>query len=188
MTTEEFFAFLQKRQGLLDAVCVSGGEPTLQPDLADFLRRIKQLGFLVKLDTNGNRPDVLKQVAEDGLVDYVAMDVKNCPSRYAETAGLPHLKLDKIEESLAFLIGGSVGYELRTTVVAQLHDEQAILEMGQWLASVVPGKKPRQLFLQSFVDRDSVLFPGLTPPETEQMERFVDILAPFVHSPRIRSK
>ena len=188
MSTEEFLSFLEKRQGLLDAVCVSGGEPNLSPELESLLRQIKALGFLTKLDTNGSRPDVLKKLVAQGLVDYVAMDVKNCPGRYAQTAGLPQLPREKIEESLAFLIDENVPYELRTTVVDQLHDEQAFTEMGQWLARLAPGKKPRLLYLQSFVDRDSVLFDGLSAPTPEQMEKYVDILTPFVHTPKIRSK
>ena len=103
---EDFFALLEKRRGVLDGVCVTGGEPTLQPDLPDFLRRVKALGYAVKLDTNGGRPQVLRALAEEGLVDYVAMDIKNCPDRYAETAGVPGLDLAPIRESVEFLMGG----------------------------------------------------------------------------------
>ena len=101
ISEETLFAFLKKRVGLLDAVCITGGEPTLQKDLPQLLRKIKELGYLVKLDTNGNRPDVLKAVVEAGLVDYVAMDVKNCPARYGQTAGIPHMTLQHIEESIS---------------------------------------------------------------------------------------
>ena len=100
MSTVEFLAFLKKRQGLLDGVCVSGGEPTLCPELEELLGQIKGLGFLIKLDTNGSRPAVLKKLVEAGLVDYVAMDVKNSPRRYAETVGLEKAELSAVEESL----------------------------------------------------------------------------------------
>ncbi len=186
MTAEEFLDFLKKRTGLLDAVCVSGGEPTLQKELPEFLRQIKALGYKVKLDTNGFRPEVLKGLVAGALVDYVAMDVKNSPAAYGETVGITKPDLSKIEESLRFLIGGAVPYELRTTVVAEFHNEQRMTEMGQWLSSLVPGKKPVKLFLQSFVDRDSVLKSGLTSPTDEQLQKYVSILTPYVDAVTIR--
>lgn len=188
MEEEAFFKFLRSRQGLLDGVCVSGGEPTLHPNLPDFLGKIKALGFAVKLDTNGSRPDVLKALMEADLLDHVAMDVKNSPSRYAQTAGVEKLDLEKIEESLRLLICGKVSYELRTTLVSQLHDETSIREMGQWLQSLVPGKKPAKLYLQSFVDRDTVVFAGLTPPEAEKVALYKDILASCVEEAYIRGE
>ena len=187
MEDEAFFAFLKSRKGLLDGVCVSGGEPTLYKDLPEFLAKIKEQGFLVKLDTNGSRPEVVKQLVEQGLVDYIAMDVKNSPAMYAQTVGLEHLDLAPIEESLRLLIGGSTAYELRTTLISQLHDAQSIQDMGQWLTSVVTGKKPEKLFLQSFVDRDTVLFGGLSAPESETTQEFAKILEPFVGTVTIRN-
>ena len=186
MTMEDFLDFLKKRTGLLDAVCVSGGEPTLQKDLPELLKGIKALGFSVKLDTNGSRPDVLKALVSDGLVDYVAMDVKNSPACYSETVGVPRLDLSNIAESLRFLIEGNVAYELRTTVVAELHNEHSVTEMGQWLSSLVPGKKPEKLYLQCFVARDSVLKSGLTPPEEAQLKQYAAILAPYVGFAAVR--
>ena len=187
MEDEEFFAFLKSRKGLLDGVCVSGGEPTLYKTLPDFLAKIKEMGFLVKLDTNGYRPEVLKALVQQGLVDYVAMDVKNSPAMYAQTVGLEKMELSSIEESLRFLIGGELPYELRTTLVRQLHDAASIQDMGAWLAALVPGRKPKKLFLQSFVDRDTVLFAGLSAPETEATQEFAKILAPFVEQVTIRN-
>ena len=188
MTEDAFIAFLGKRVGLLDGVCVSGGEPTLYAGLEEMLRRIKTLGFAVKLDTNGSRPDVLKTLVEKGLVDHVAMDIKNGPRQYGETTGIPGVALERIEESLRFLLSDAVSYELRTTVVEPLHDETSILEMGQWLQSLVPGKKPGVLYLQKFVDRDTVIFSGLSTPAEEKMARFREVLAPFVESARIRGE
>ena len=187
MEDEEFFAFLKSRKGLLDGVCVSGGEPTLYKTLPDFLAKIKEMGFLVKLDTNGYRPEVLKTLVQQGLVDYVAMDVKNSPAMYAQTVGLEKMELSSIEESLRFLIGGELPYELRTTLVRQLHDAASIQDMGAWLAALVPGRKPKKLFLQSFVDRDTVLFAGLSAPEQEATAGFAKILAPFAEEVTIRN-
>ena len=187
MEEEDFFQFLSKRKGLLDGVCVSGGEPTLYKELPAFLARIKELGFFVKLDTNGYRPEVLKELVEKKLVDYVAVDVKNSPAMYAQTVGLETLDLAKIRESLAFLISGDTAYELRTTLVAQLHTEASIQDMGAWLGGLVPGRKPQKLFLQSFVDRDTVLFSGLSAPEPEVTAGFAKILASFAEEVTIRN-
>lgn len=186
MEEDALIAFLEKRKGILDGVCITGGEPTMYPGLENLLRRIKALGYAVKLDTNGSNPAVLRRLAEEQLLDYVAMDVKNSPSRYAQTVGVPGLKLSGVEESLRFLIGGKLSYELRTTLVQQLHDEPSIEEMGQWLASLVPGVKPGVLFLQPFVDRESVAFSGLSAPDCTQIEAFFQLLSPFVEGVQVR--
>ncbi len=188
MEEDELIAFLKKRQGILDGVCITGGEPTMYADLENLLRQIKALGYAVKLDTNGSNPKMLRRLAEEKLLDYVAMDVKNCPSRYGETVGVPALPLTPVEDSLRFLIGGSLPYELRTTLVQQLHDEAAVLEMGQWLSSLVPGCKPKILYLQSFVDRESVAFSGLSAPEPQQLSRFCQLLAPFGEQVSLRGQ
>ena len=187
MEDEEFFQFLSTRKGLLDGVCVTGGEPTLYKDLPEFLRRIKEMGFLVKLDSNGYRPDKVKALVEAGLVDYIAMDVKNSPAMYAQTVGLEKVDLDTLEETLRFLIDGELDYELRTTLVEQLHTAASIQDMGAWLGGLVPGKRPKKLFLQSFVDRDTVLFSGLSAPEKETTETFAKILMPFADSVTVRN-
>lgn len=179
MSEEAFIAFLERRQGLLDGVCVSGGEPTLYPGLQQLLKAIKSLGYAVKLDTNGSRPEILREVVRKGLVDYVAMDVKNSPARYAETVGLSRFDLGPTEESLRFLIGENVDYELRTTVVKPLHDAASIQDMGAWLGALVPGKQPKRLFLQKFVDRESVLFAGLSAALPDEMQQLSQLLAPF---------
>lgn len=186
MDMQEFLAFLEKRKGLLDAVCVSGGEPTLHPELETLLTGIKQLGFGVKLDTNGSRPEVLKRLVQNGLVDYVAMDVKNSPSRYGQTVGIPAMRLQAVEESLRFLLSGQVDYELRTTVVEEFHDSASITEMGQWLAGLCPPEKPRKLFLQQFTDRESVLRSGLHAPTEAQLTQYAALLAPYVGESAVR--
>ena len=186
MSEKELLAFLSSRKGLLDAVCISGGEPTLQPELPDLLAQIKAMGFLTKLDTNGSRPEVLKELVSRQLLDYVAMDIKNSPDRYGDTTGCPGINLDKVAQSASYLITGPVDYEFRTTVVAELHDDESVERMGQWLASLVPGEKPKRLYLQSYVDRDSVLVSGLHAPEEKQMSAWADILTPYIVSVEVR--
>ena len=185
MDEQELLAFLKKRKGLLDGVCITGGEPTLQPGLEDLLRSIKELGYPVKLDTNGYRPEVLEKLVGEGLVDYVAMDIKNGPQQYAATCGLEKMDLSKIERSIRFLTGGAVDYEFRTTVVRELHNEASITQMGKWLQNVA-GSPVKRLFLQGFVDRDTVKFAGLSAPEDAKMQQFQSILAPFAEMVKIR--
>ena len=180
MSGEEFLSFLKKRQGLLDGVCISGGEPTLAAGLKELMARIKAMGFAVKLDTNGSRPAVLKEVVEAGLADYVAMDIKNCPARYAETCGLQKVDLAAIEESIRFLMRGKVDFEFRTTVIRELHTPQDMVALGQWLTELSGGKPVQKLFLQPFVDRDTVAFSGLHAPEKAQLQEFTELLKDFV--------
>ena len=186
MSAEAFLRFLQSRKGLLDGVCVSGGEPTLQKDLPTLLEGIREMGFAVKLDTNGSRPAVLKQLAQQHLVDYVAMDVKNSPSMYAQTCGIPYIDMGPIEESIQYLVSSSLPHEFRTTLVLPLHSDNSIQEMGRWLSSLVPGKKPEKLFLQRFQDRDTVVFAGLSAPEEDDILRWKGMLSPYVQDVVIR--
>ena len=178
METEELLTFLKSRVGVLEGVCITGGEPTLQKDLPDLLRAIKEMGYAVKLDTNGYRPEVLKALVAEGLVDYVAMDVKNSPEQYAITCGIESdgFDLSRIEESLRFLMEDTVDYELRTTVVHPLHDEEAIGAMGDWLLNLVPDRRAKALYLQPFVDRDTVAVAGLLPPAAEEMREYKGFL------------
>lgn len=185
MEEVEFLAFLSKRKGLLDAVCVSGGEPTLQPGLADLLEEIKKMGYLVKLDTNGSRPEILKDLVNRGLLDYVAMDIKNAPHRYGQTAGVT-VQMEQIEESIRFLLEDRVDYELRTTVVEQLHDCDAMERMGQWVSSLAAGRMVKRWFVQPFVDRDTVLFTGLSRPNDAQLSEFAGVLSRFSALSEIR--
>ena len=173
---EELLSFLKKRRGMLEGVCITGGEPTVQRDLPDLLRAIKALGYPVKLDTNGSNPTMLKALVAEGLVDYVAMDIKNSREKYGLTAGVPGLSMDKIEESMAFLLSDAVDYEFRTTVVRELHHEKDFQNMAHWILSLSSGKRAKRLFLQSYVDRDSVLMPGLSAPEEKMLTEYADIL------------
>jgi len=186
ISTEELLTFLKKRQGLLDGVCITGGEPTLQKDLKELLRQIKALGFCVKLDTNGYRPEILRELVEAGLVDYVAMDIKNCPDRYGETTGIGNLNLKRIEESIRFLLSEKINFEFRTTIVEEFHDESALEKIGLWLRALDPEHKPKNFFLQAYVDRESVLRPGLHTPNGEKIRRFQRVLEPFAENVEIR--
>ena len=186
LSEEELMAFLNKRVGLLEGICVSGGEPTVQPDLIRFIRRIKDLGYAVKLDTNGSRPDVLRSLLEQELVDYVAMDIKNSPAEYAKTIGSDWFHLEKLEESIRLLAAGNIPFELRTTVVAELHSRKSIEEMGRWLNKIFAGKKVKKLFLQPFVDRDTVAFSGLHAPDLPEMTQYTELLGPYIEDVFIR--
>lgn len=188
ISVEELLSFLKKRKGMLDGVCVTGGEPTVQKDLPELLRGIKALGYSVKLDTNGSNPAMLKALVAGGLVDYVAMDIKNSREGYPRTAGVPNLAMEKIEESIRFLLEGTVEYELRTTVVRELHSEADIRDMAQWLGNLCPGKLPEKLFLQYYVDRESVLCSGFTAPDETQMARFREILTPVCGQVAVRGE
>ena len=183
---EEILSFLNKRKGVLDGVNITGGEPLLHKDIGDFLKKVKELGYDVKIDTNGSYPERLKKLVGEGLVDYVAMDIKNSPEGYGETVGVPGMDISRVEQSIKFLLAGEQPYEFRTTVVAELHDETTMESMGKWLSTLVPGKKPVKHFLQGYIDRDSVLKEGLHPCSREQMESFVRILRPFVDAVEIR--
>ena len=186
ISEETLMKFLNKRVGLLDAVCVTGGEPTLQKDLPELLKKIKALGYLVKLDTNGNRPEVLKELVEAGLVDYVAMDIKNSPSRYGETAGVPRMDLSHVEESIRYLLSGKVDFEFRTTVAEELHDPEDFAEIGLWLQTLDPAHKAPKFFIQPYVDRDSVLMGGLHTPSKEKLLAMGEKLTGFVTSVSLR--
>lgn len=177
---EEFFAFLKKRSGLLDGVCVTGGEPLLQPDIEEFLARIKEMGYAVKLDTNGSFPEKLKSVVSKGLCDYVAMDIKNSKSKYLATAGVTRDLLSDIEESVAFLLSDAVDYEFRTTVVDPLHDHSDFYEIGVWI------KGAKKYFLQNFIDSGDLLSDGMQAHSKEAMEAFALILQGFVPNVTIR--
>ncbi|MBQ7016280.1 MAG: anaerobic ribonucleoside-triphosphate reductase activating protein [Firmicutes bacterium] len=178
MKAEELLDFLKSRVGILEGVCITGGEPTLQKDLPELLRAIKEMGYAVKLDTNGYRPDVMKALVEEGLVDYVAMDIKNSPERYALTCGIESdgFDLSRIEESIRFLMKGDVDYEFRTTVVKPLHDEETIGAMGDWLLNLAAGRRAKALYLQPFVDRDTVAVSGLFPPTADEMREYKGFL------------
>lgn len=180
LSEENFFAFLEKRRGLNDGVCITGGEPLLQKDILPFIRRIKEMGFLVKLDTNGSYPDALEALLDEGLLDYVAMDIKNAPSAYAETAGTDKDILPAVTKSISLLKAGRVPYEFRTTVVKGLHDQARMREIGAWLGDV-PG-----YFIQNFSDRGEILTEGLSGFTPSELEGLLAAVKPSIPSAKIR--
>jgi len=180
MESEELISFLKKRTGLLDGVAFTGGEPCLHPDLPDLLRQIRSMGFAVKLDTNGYHPQLLRQILEEGLADYVAMDIKNSPEKYAVTAGIAQADMSRIRESISLIMEKSPDYEFRTTVVEELHDEEDFPKMGELIRGA--GK----YYLQGFTDRDTVPFEGFHAPSPEKMKVFADIMKPYVKEVSVR--
>ena len=177
---EELLAFLQKRKGILDGVCISGGEPTLSDGLEEFIVKIKELGYAVKLDTNGSRPEIVKHLAEAGLIDKVAMDIKACPDNYRNLTGIEKPDMDSIFETADFLLHGKLDYEFRTTVVKELHNENDFIQIGQWL------KGAKAYYLQAYRDSDEVLQPGFSSYSLEELEHFRKILLTTIPLVEIR--
>ncbi len=131
----DFFAFLEKRKGKLEGICVTGGEPTVQIDILDFLRKIKNLGFLVKLDSNGTNPEILKKAFSEKLIDFIAMDIKNCLENYEKTCGAV-VNLKNIKKSVELIKNSNVLYEFRTTVVPGIHTVKDFEMIGEWLEGI----------------------------------------------------
>jgi pyruvate formate lyase activating enzyme len=179
---QELLSFLKKRQGLLEGVCVTGGEPTLYDDLPQVLRQIRELGYLVKLDTNGYKPEMLKRVVREGLCDYVAMDIKSSPSRYPVVAGVPDMDVAPILESAAFLMEGHVPFEFRTTVVEELHDIADFEDIGVWL------KGAPQYFVQCFKDSGDLIEQGFSSPKNEKIDEIVRILQENIPNAQARGE
>ena len=186
MTVAGLLAFLRKRQGILEGVCITGGEPTLHPELPALLGEVRALGYAVKLDTNGYRPEILEAVLDQGLVDYVAMDLKNGPEGYAETVGLAQVELAKIRQSIRLLMDSPVDFELRTTVANPLHSGETITSMANWLRETTNGKPIPRLFVQPFVDRDTVPVGGFSAPTGAELEQFCRILGPCAERVELR--
>ncbi len=160
---------LKKRQGVLDGIAVTGGEPLLQPGLPAFLEKVRALGLSIKLDTNGTFPDRLRELVQNGLVDYVAVDIKNSRKKYALTVGVPDFRLDGIEKTVRFLLSGAVDFEFRTTVVQELHKPEDIADIADWIAGA-----PRY-FLQNFVDSGNLIGHDLHAVPKETLTQMRDI-------------
>jgi len=180
MEEEELLSFLKKRGGLLDGVAITGGEPCLHPGLPELMKKIRELGFQVKLDTNGAHPALLRSILEQGLADYVAMDIKSSPESYARTVGLQEINLTPVRESVQLLMAGKTDYEFRTTVVKELHTAEDFEKIGQWIAGA------RRYFLQAFTDRDSVPFGGLHAPDADTMRSYAEIVRQYVPNTALR--
>ncbi len=163
---EEIVDFLKSRVGKLDAVCISGGEPCIQKDLKEFCQKIKNLGFLIKLDTNGCFPEKIKELLDEHLLDYIAMDIKNCEDKYNRTAGIK-VDLEKIKQSVDFLKKSNVEHEFRTTVVQDFHEINDLLHIVKWVS-------PSKLYLQQFRDSEDVIRKGLHAYSEENMKKIYE--------------
>ena len=178
---EQVLAFLKKRVGVLDGVAITGGEPLLHKDIGAFLAKVKALGYQIKLDTNGSFPELLMDLVKDGLVDRVAMDIKNAPARYPATVGVDKPDMAAIERSKDFLLSGAVDYEFRTTVVKGLHTEESLTEAAKWISGA------KEYYLQQFKDSGHVLnISGLGAFDEKEMHALAEAVRPWVPAVQVR--
>lgn len=172
--------FLKKRQGILEGVAVTGGEPTLQADLEAFLEKVKALGYKIKLDTNGTRPEVLKRVIENGLVDRVAMDIKDAPENYRLACGAA-ADISAIESSKELLLCGTVEYEFRTTVVKGIHTKESLLSAARWISGA------KEYYLQQFKDSGDIILPkGLSAFDEVEMNALLQAVREIIPTAMLR--
>lgn len=179
LPTEKVLAHVYKRRNVVKSICISGGEPTLQGDLIAFLEEVKRYGILVKLDTNGTHPEVIKKAYEKGLIDYIAMDIKNRKDKYNETCDR-QVAMDKIQKSIDYIKSCGVDYEFRTTIIKELHTYDDILQIGQWLSG------SRRYFLQSYMESDKQIQGGLHAHEIHTLKEFRVALEPYFDTVTIR--
>jgi anaerobic ribonucleoside-triphosphate reductase activating protein len=165
---DDIFSFLEKRKGVLDGVCISGGEPTLNPDLEDFVKKIKDMGYKVKLDTNGTNPKAVQSLVEKKLVDYVAMDIKNSPHKYSSTIGNYALNLDDILATVNIIKKSNIPHEFRTTIIKEFHTEEDM----KYIADLVDGCD--KYVLQKYVDRDDCISHGYTAIDKETAQKWLN--------------
>ncbi len=178
---DEFFKFLKTRSGLLDGVCITGGEPLMQPDIEEFIIKIKELGFKVKLDTNGFYPEKLKALLEKNLLDFVAVDIKNCKEKYAQTVGLSCLDLAPIESTVKFLLSQTqVDFEFRTTVSSPLHEVEDIKKIAKWI------KGTKHYYLQNFVDSGNLIGENITSLDKETLNKMLQAAKGIIPSTQLR--
>ncbi len=180
ISTDELLAFLKSRVGKLQGVCITGGEPTLYRELPSLIYNIKELGLLVKLDTNGTNPTLLSSLISDGLIDYCAMDIKSAKDTYHILAGVEGLDIKPIEESVEILLSGKIEYEFRTTVVKPYHTKEDFVKIGKWI------KGARAYFLQGFRDSGDIISPTATGYDTKTLAEFLGAVTPYVPNAQIR--
>ena len=179
ITEEEIFEHLNKRKGITKGICITGGEPTLQKDLKGFIKKCKDLGLLVKLDTNGYRPEVLKELLDEKLLDYVAMDIKSSLDTYSKVAGV-EVDSNLIKESVDLLVGSEIEYEFRTTVLKDIHTEETFIEIGKLI------KGAKRYYLQGYVDSDRVISPGFSAYTREELEEFLPLFNGLIEKVEVR--
>lgn len=171
---EEVLGHLKKRRGILEGICITGGEPTLEPDLKEFIQKCRSLGYLVKLDTNGYRPERLGELLKEGLLDYAAMDIKAAPSNYGRAAGCEKLDFSRVEESIGILKKSGIPYEFRTTVVKGIHSLEEFEEIGKLLAGCPA------YYLQAFRDSEAVPERGMSAFSKEDMEKMAALAGKYI--------
>lgn len=177
---DEILSYLQKRKDILEGVCITGGEPMLHNDLESFIIKIKELGYSVKLDTNGSFPDKLEKLVDNSLIDYVAMDIKNCKEKYEQTIGINNYDLADIEESIKFLLQNKINYEFRTTIVKEFHSIQDVENIAKWISGA-----PRY-FLQNFIDSGDLIGQNLSSVEAKELEAMKNVATKYVFNTQIR--
>ena len=180
MDEDEFFKFLGKRKGLIDGVCISGGEPLLHKDIDAFIRKIREMGYKIKLDTNGYHPDMLKKLIDEGLLDYIAMDIKNSIAKYSLTVNVPNIDTSIIKKSISIIMHSGVDYEFRTTVAGGLHEVDDFEQIGSLIQNA------KAYYLQQFTMRDTVPCKELYSPSSEDMETFLQVVKKYVDSALLR--
>lgn len=179
--TDAVLEFLEKRQGLYEGLAVTGGEPTLHSDLPDFLRSVKALGYMVKLDTNGTRPDMLTRLIDEGLVDRIAMDIKNSPDAYCAATGMPDADMEAIGRSKDLLLQSGIDYEFRTTVVRGIHTRESLVGAAKWIAGA------KEYYLQQFKDSGDLILPdGLSAFDKEEMHTLCAAVREYVPAAQLR--
>jgi len=176
---DDIYKYLEKRKGLVDAVVITGGEPTLTPNIIDIIRDVKGLGYLVKLDTNGTNPQVINALLEEGLLDYIAMDIKNSYDKYMVTAGV-NVNLDHIKESISIIMNSGIDYEFRTTIINEYHTLHDIEKIGDMI------KGAKKVRLQKFIDRGSCIKGGLHEVNEKMAKEMVDELKKYVENAELR--
>ena len=180
--TEDFFSYINKRKGILDGVCITGGEPLLNSDIIHFIERIKKTGLAVKLDTNGSMPEAIRSLVEAGVIDYIAMDIKNSRERYAETGGLPVFPKG-VEQSVQYIMSCGVDYEFRTTLVKELHTVSDMENIGKWIAGA------KRYFLQSYIDSGDILDnKNFSAHSKDELDVLLAAVLPFVPNAQIRGE
>lgn len=180
MDDTELFSFLESRKGLIDGVAITGGEPCLHKDLPELIKKIREIGYPVKLDTNGYHPEMLKGILESGLVEYVAMDIKNSEEKYDITCGINGIDMNKIKESISLLINSGIEYEFRTTVISEFHEKDDFVK----ICGMIKGAK--RYFLQRFTDRDSVPYGNLSAPSFDKMKEYAAVSRQFIKNTELR--
>ena len=180
ISEEQLLSFLESRRGKLSGVCITGGEPTLYRELPSFINKIRALGFAIKLDTNGTNPDMLASLIREGLVDYVAMDIKSSRAGYPRASGIPDIDVSKIDESVKILLSGKVDYEFRTTLVRELHSLSDMEDIGRWISGA------KRYFLQSFKDSGDLISDGFSALDTKSLAEFLEAVRGYVRGAQIR--